>query len=147
MFVRESIEDVLIPKTQEEINQALDKWSLEEKMEMIENNIDADRLFSFIIQGGGNRYDIVETLLEQATEKELKEIILEMVDDDEDVETIFYFITGGDGRIEEEKIKRAYKQFIDSTNQDELAEVLDNMIMQNPELISRPTNRGWNFGG
>ena len=142
-FVKESLTDVLVPKSQDEIDQALDKWSLEEKIDMVENNIDADLLFTYMIKGGAKRNDVIEPFLDIATEKELKEIILEMVDSDEDIETIFYFTTGGGGRIEEEKIKRAYKQFVESTSSAELHELINNMIMQHPELISKARNNDW----
>jgi len=146
-LVRESIEDLLVPKSQEEINKALDQWSIEEKIDMIESRIDADELFNFMNKGGANKIEMIEILLEEATEKELKEIILEIADDDSDLETVLYFTTGGGGRIEEEKIKKAFRKFIDSTNENELSEIIDNMIMQNPVLISRPNGRqGWHFG-
>lgn len=132
--VNESLNDILKPKSQEEIDQALDRWTLEEKIDIINNNIDVDSLYDYLISAGGKVEDLVKPFLEDASEEELKEFILEIIGDDEDYLQWLIQIVSYD----EKKLKEIFKKFINSSEKEELEEIINNMILQNPEIIRSP---------
>jgi len=139
-LVRESI---FRPKTEEEVIQSIDnKYGLGEKISVIKNRIDADKLFDYLLRGGAKLEDLSYAILSEATEEDLKYIIADLVSTQEDLEFIVQEVASkGWGSIDEDKMKRALNNFINEMGQEELNEILNNIIMQNPEILKR---RNWN---
>lgn len=132
-LVKESITDILTPKPQEEIDKVLNKWSLEDKISAIEWSIDLEKMFDYLSNAGGKSEDIASVFLEEANEEQLKEFILDVIDEDEAYIQWLIQIVSDD--VDNDKLKRIFKKFISNTGKEELEEILNNVIMQNPTLV------------
>jgi hypothetical protein len=136
--LEEGLLDKMTPKSEEEVNKALSEWDTDSKLDFIQTYIDDDKIFDFLMEGGAKKEDILKYILDEATEKQLKEIIIDMIayDDEYDIYTVLNNIIGGyNEREEKEIILRAYKKFISNTGVDELNEILNNILLQNPEML------------
>jgi deoxyhypusine synthase len=145
----ESIRDQMKPKSKEEIINKLNKWTIGEKKDLIESRIGDDKLFSYLIEAGAKKEHILRFILDEATEENLKDIIIEMIgyNNEEDINEILEYVTGGYNRFDPDKekeiLKRVYNKYMNSTGKEEMEEIINNIILQNPVLLSRRNPLFW----
>jgi len=122
-LLKESIGDILKPKTKEDIQKYLDQYDPEEKMRAIKDKFrSSEDVVRYMIDAGADQDIFLETLLEKLNEEQLRMIIRDLMPYQEDVLEYFLDYTN------DEQFEAALKEYFETENPEEVKDVLDILL-------------------
>lgn len=131
-LVNETIGDILKPKTQEEVDQELNKWTDLEKLDAVNDFYEhkRDDFLRDVEYVGGDVNSTIEFLIQNASKDNLLDIIRDLLGSEESpLEFLLSYIE--DGKL----LGEASTKYIDDANSKELEEVLNSLIKNQAEII------------
>ena len=133
MMIKESITNILRPRTREEIEKELDKISLSEKIDILNNYyFDKGILLMDIEECGADTNKIIEVALSRASRNELINIINELMYKEEYIVSLLIETIRD---TEHENIFKKYIRAEMDENSEELNDIVNTLFINDTQII------------
>ena len=127
-FLEESLGDVLVPKSKEDIIKELDKLSVKQKIEAVDSYYwDKGQLLLDLERAGADQWKIMKSFLSNASKEELIDVIMDI--SPENLIDIFTYY------VDDKKHDNIFKKYINSEKESELNDALNDLLIQHTSII------------